>query len=121
MASDKPATRKTLCETALTFRANGADAAEIRIEASQPMSAPVARMDRIKAVEDAASLGSALTWWDLTEPDVMAQLTLDLFGSAAETAAAWCALTAYFDGREADYRFWFCVFARLGGLLRGMD
>lgn len=30
--------------------------------------------------------------------------------NGAALAAAWCALSARCDGRQADYRFWFRVF-----------
>jgi hypothetical protein len=43
-----------------------------------------------------------------------AQAAVALYGPDAATAAAWCARTARFDGREADYRFWVGVFERLG-------
>ena len=41
------------------------------------------------------------------------KLALDLYGSNAKTAAAWCALNSHFDGREAEYRLWCRVFQAL--------
>lgn len=55
-----------------------------------------------------------LTLWELTDPGAAALAAIDVYGSRAATAAAWCALTAHFDGRESDYRFWCRVFSKLG-------
>lgn len=55
-----------------------------------------------------------LTLWDLTDPAAAARAAVALYGSNAATAAAHCALTAHFDGRSRDYRFWFTVFSELG-------
>lgn len=64
---------------------------------------------------DAGTAGYGnLTLWELTDPDSAVQAALELYGSSAITAAAWCALTAHFDGRESDYRFWGAVFKKLG-------
>ncbi|WP_353646796.1 hypothetical protein [Mesorhizobium sp. WSM2239] len=57
---------------------------------------------------------SNLTVWELADPEAAALAALDIYGSSAATAAAWCALTAHFDGREGDYRFWCRVFSKLG-------
>lgn len=54
-----------------------------------------------------------LTLWELTDPASAVEAALELYGSDATTAAAWCALTAHFDGRESDYRFWGVVFKEL--------
>ena len=54
-----------------------------------------------------------LTLWDLTNPDAAVRAALALYGSSAATAAAHCALTAHFDGRTRDYRFWCTVFHEL--------
>lgn len=43
-----------------------------------------------------------LTLWDLADPDEAANAALDVYGPDAATAAAHCALTAHFDGRERD-------------------
>jgi hypothetical protein len=56
---------------------------------------------------------SSLTLWDFADPDEAVKVALDVYGSNATTAAAHCALTAHFDGRERDYRFWFAVFSKL--------
>jgi hypothetical protein len=58
---------------------------------------------------------STLTLWELADPGAAALAAIDVYGSSAATAAAWCALTAHFDGRESDYRFWCRVFSKLGG------
>jgi hypothetical protein len=55
-----------------------------------------------------------LTLWDLANPQATVEAAKELYGSNAATAAAWCALTAHFDGRDEDYRFWCTVFSRLG-------
>ena len=54
-----------------------------------------------------------LTLWELATPAAIARKAIDLYGSKAATAAAYCALTAHFDGRQNDYRFWCTVFAQL--------
>lgn len=54
-----------------------------------------------------------LTLWELAKPDAAAQAAIELYGSSAATAAAYCALTAHFDGRKGDYRFWCTVFSEL--------
>ncbi|WP_051371517.1 hypothetical protein [Mesorhizobium loti] len=54
-----------------------------------------------------------LTLWELTDPDAAAQAAVELYGSSAATAAAHCAMTAHFDGRTRDYRFWCTVFHEL--------
>jgi hypothetical protein len=57
--------------------------------------------------------GNALKLSDLVEPDAALWAAMDLYGVDATTAVAHCALTAHYDGREADYRFWCVVFRRL--------
>lgn len=57
---------------------------------------------------------SDLTLWELVDSTAAVQAALELYGSSAATAAAWCALNAHFDGRKGDYRFWCEVFAELG-------
>ncbi|RWI54694.1 MAG: hypothetical protein EOR16_23115 [Mesorhizobium sp.] len=59
-----------------------------------------------------------LTLWELADPAATVQAAIELYGSDAATAAAWCALTANFDGREDDYRFWCTIFSKLGNELR---
>ena len=61
-----------------------------------------------------AAENSNLTLWELTNPTATVQAAIELYGSSAATAAAWCALTAHFDGRKGDYRFWCAVFSELG-------
>ena len=59
---------------------------------------------------------SSLNWssfWDLATPEQTAQELTALHGAEASAAAACCALTAYSDGREEDYRFWKAVFYEL--------
>jgi hypothetical protein len=55
-----------------------------------------------------------LTFWELADPDAAARAAIALYGPSAATAAAHCALTAHFDGRTRDYRFWCTVFYELG-------
>ena len=58
---------------------------------------------------------SSLNWssfWDLADPEQTAHELTALHGAEA-SAAACCALTAYSDGREEDYRFWKAVFYEL--------
>ena len=58
---------------------------------------------------------STLNWssfWDLANPEQAARELTVLHGAKA-SAAACCALTAYSDGREEDYRFWKAVFYEL--------
>lgn len=69
------------------------------------------RSHRDRAAPNAADRGS-LTLWDFADPDEAAKATLDVYGPDATTAAAHCALTAHFDGRERDC-FWFAVFSQL--------
>lgn len=59
-------------------------------------------------------LNGDLTLWELSDPAAAVQAAIELYGSDAATAAAWCALTAHFDGRQSDYRFWCTVFSKLG-------
>ncbi|TPM24239.1 hypothetical protein [Mesorhizobium sp. B2-3-5] len=54
-----------------------------------------------------------LTLWELLDPAATVRATIELYGPDAATAAAWCALTANFDGRDDDYRFWCRVFSKL--------
>lgn len=68
--------------------------------------------DRISA---AAPNRGSLTVWNFADPNEAAKAALDVYGSDAATAAAHCALTAHFDGRERDFRFWFAVFSQLKG------
>lgn len=68
--------------------------------------------------DDFCASGAAnddLTLWELADPRAAALAAVYVYGSSAATAAAWCALTAHFDGRENDYRFWCRVFSKLGG------
>ena len=75
-------------------------------------------MPEIHFGQDIASYAGngILTIWDLTNPQATAEAARELYGSHATTAAAWCALTAHFDGRNEDYRFWCAVFSRLGSV-----
>ncbi|MGX5829256.1 hypothetical protein ACWGS8_17585 [Mesorhizobium sp. 43Arga] len=50
---------------------------------------------------------------DLVEPNAALRAAMDVYGVDAATAVAHCALTAHYDGREADYRFWREVFRQL--------
>ncbi|MBZ9905637.1 hypothetical protein LB557_06455 [Mesorhizobium sp. BR115XR7A] len=61
---------------------------------------------------------SELTLWELADPAATVEAAVELYGPDAATAAAWCALTANFDGREEDYRFWCTVFSKLGNRLQ---
>lgn len=57
----------------------------------------------------------------MAEPDVFEGFAVEeaiaaakqTYGEQAKTAAAWCAFSARFDGRDGDYRLWFQVFKRL--------
>jgi hypothetical protein len=44
-----------------------------------------------------------------------ANVSRDVFGTEAVTAAARCALVARNEGRDSDYRFWLAVFNDLRG------
>lgn len=48
--------------------------------------------------------------------DEAIEAAVDLYGVDATTAVTYCALQARTDGREADYEFWFGIFARLKGI-----
>jgi hypothetical protein len=50
------------------------------------------------------------------DPDKAIEAAVDLYGVDATTAVAYCALDAWTDRREADYEFWFGIFARLKGI-----
>lgn len=63
--------------------------------------------------DNSAAGDGNLTLWELAGPTSAAQAAVELYGSSAATAAAWCALTAHFDGRKSDYRFWCTVFVEL--------
>lgn len=64
----------------------------------------------------AGSAGNGdLTLWELADPGAAVQAAIELYGASAATAAAFCALTAHFDGRQGDYRFWCTVFSELDG------
>ncbi|WP_258052450.1 hypothetical protein [Mesorhizobium sp. INR15] len=56
---------------------------------------------------------SILTLWEFADPAAAVQAAIEIYGASATTAAAWCALTAHFDGRKGDYRFWCTVFSEL--------
>jgi hypothetical protein len=70
-------------------------------------------MPRIHDDYPSSGIGD-LTLWDLADPAAAVQAAVKLYGSDAATAAAWCALTANFEGRQSDYRFWCAVFSKLG-------
>ncbi|WEX91548.1 hypothetical protein PZN02_006374 (plasmid) [Sinorhizobium garamanticum] len=50
------------------------------------------------------------------DPERAIEVAIELYGKDATTAVAYCALDAYTDRREADYRFWFAIFAHLRGI-----
>ncbi|MDX8502458.1 hypothetical protein RFM99_29170 [Mesorhizobium sp. VK4C] len=54
------------------------------------------------------------SFWAIADPVTAANAARAVYGSHAATAAAHCALTAHFDGRNGDYRFWCRVFHELG-------
>ena len=54
-----------------------------------------------------------LTVAELAGPSRAIQAAVELYGSDAATAIAWCALEARFAGREADYQFWCGVFREM--------
>lgn len=51
--------------------------------------------------------------WHGTATKTAVDAALELFGSGAAAAAAWCAIEARNDHRESDYRFWLGVFMQL--------
>jgi hypothetical protein len=53
----------------------------------------------------------------LVDKESAVQAAIEVYGSGAKTAVAHCALTAHFDRREDDYRFWCQVFRDLDGML----
>ena len=63
---------------------------------------------------DADEIGE-ISVWEGFDPDAAMQAAIALYGPRAVTAAAHCAFAAWCDCREADYRFWFSIFLRLGG------
>ncbi|MDW6023309.1 hypothetical protein SAZ10_16245 [Mesorhizobium sp. BAC0120] len=71
--------------------------------------------------DSATRYGGDVAVWDGVDPEWVAEAALAVYGPSAATAAAWCAVTARCDGREADYRFWFRVFARLSAATEGRD
>ena len=63
---------------------------------------------------DTGAVGNmGLALWELSNPQAATEAAIALYGPSAATAAAWCALCARSDGREADYRFWLAVFVQL--------
>jgi hypothetical protein len=56
-----------------------------------------------------------LTLAELADPSRAVQAAIEVYGLDAATAVAHCALTAHFDGRRSDCRFWCQVFRELGG------
>ncbi len=50
------------------------------------------------------------------DPDKAIEAAVELYGVDATTAVPYCALQARTDRREADYEFWFGIFARLKGI-----
>ncbi|ESX64009.1 hypothetical protein X759_32760 [Mesorhizobium sp. LSHC420B00] len=57
---------------------------------------------------DAFNRDAAVQKWTVPEA---AEAATALWGKPAATAIAWCAVSAYCDGRTQEYRFWFRVFA----------
>lgn len=53
------------------------------------------------------------SFWDLASPGRAAQAMRDVYGARALPAARHCAAAARGDGRDADYRFWTAVLARI--------
>ncbi|WP_292668562.1 hypothetical protein [Mesorhizobium sp.] len=71
-------------------------------------------MTKIDIEEFDTGVGNVgLALWELSNPQAATEAAIALYGSSATTAAAWCAVSARCDGREADYRFWLAVFAQL--------
>ncbi|MER8633025.1 hypothetical protein NKI77_32985 [Mesorhizobium opportunistum] len=48
--------------------------------------------------------GAALRLSDFVGPDDAVKAALELYGPEAQTAVAYCALEAHYDGRSADFR-----------------
>ncbi|WP_265519619.1 hypothetical protein [Nitratireductor luteus] len=61
----------------------------------------------------AADGSGEMTLWNFADPAEAVDITASLYGSKASLAAASAAFTARYAGREADFRFWFTVFAEL--------
>jgi hypothetical protein len=55
------------------------------------------------------------SFWDLATPEEAAHTLQEFYGEAAAEAAIRCAIAAQSDTRDADYRFWMAVVARLSG------
>lgn len=53
------------------------------------------------------------SFWDLSTPSAAAEIMTGTYGTRATLAAADCAKTARWDGRDEDYRFWVAVLAHL--------
>ncbi|MBP1876658.1 hypothetical protein J2Z19_006410 [Ensifer adhaerens] len=51
--------------------------------------------------------------WDNFTTEEAVTAAIDLYGSQAATATAYCALDAWTEERADDYKFWFGVFITL--------
>ncbi len=68
--------------------------------------------------------GDGLDWksfWDLTSPDKMVPVLLELYGTDADSAVAQCILTASADGRDEDRHFWLAVASCLRSVRQPKD
>ena len=52
--------------------------------------------------------------WQSTTIEEAASAARTTYGASAQTAAAWCAITARAEERSGDFRFWLAVFRHLG-------
>ncbi|TPN57524.1 hypothetical protein FJ976_03635 [Mesorhizobium sp. B1-1-9] len=50
---------------------------------------------------------------DFVDSGDAVKAAIELYGPDAQTAVAYCALEARYDGRSADFRFWSSVFRDL--------
>lgn len=53
------------------------------------------------------------SFWDIASPEAAARKLVELYGEKASVSAASCAVSAYTDGRDEDYRYWKAVFYEL--------
>lgn len=58
---------------------------------------------------------TTLSIWEFTDCEAATMKAIEIYGCDAMTAAAHCGLSAHFNGRERDFRFWVKVFRLLQG------
>ena len=57
--------------------------------------------------------GAALRLSDFVTPSDAVNAAIELYGAAAKTAVAYCAMEAHLAGQPAEFRFWCAVFRDL--------